>query len=44
MRHGNPLLRVALERDGYRAGRTILAVAVAVTTIGALVGVAIFGN
>jgi hypothetical protein len=44
MRAHNTLLDVVLERDGFRAGRKILALAVAVTTIGALVGVAIFGN
>ena len=40
----NKPLRVALERDGYREGRLILATAIAVVTIGALIGAALFGN
>ncbi|WP_301782555.1 hypothetical protein [Caballeronia sp. SEWSISQ10-4 2] len=44
MRAHNTLLNVALERDGFHAGRKILALAGAVTTIGVLVGIAIFGN
>lgn len=40
----NDLLREALERDGYRYGRRLVLLAIAIAALGALIGAAVFGN